>query len=214
MDVVVLLGAPGSGKGTAAARVVRKLGLTPIASGDMLRDAVARQTAAGIEASRYMNSGELVPDALIGRMISDLIEAGSDQARYLLDGFPRTVPQMGILDAILADCGGVLKAAVVIEVADAVVTARLAGRQVCPACKAVYHVATLPPKRAGVCDACAAALVQRTDDLPETIAQRLAVYHRQTEGVIDAYAARGVLKRVDGVGGVDAVAERMTQALK
>lgn len=213
MDVVVLLGAPGSGKGTAAARLVRGGGYRHVASGDMLRDAVARGTPAGVEADGYMRRGELVPDALIGRMIGERLEAGPDDARYLLDGFPRTAEQRDILDAILADCGGALRAVVLIEIGDAAVTERIAGRRVCPGCKAVYHVATLPPRQAGVCDACGGALAQRADDRPETIAQRLAVYHRQTAGLIGAYAARGLLKRVDGTGEADEIAARISRAL-
>lgn len=214
MDVVVLLGPPGCGKGTAAACLVQKLGFIQMSSGDMLRDIVAHKTATGIDAATYMIRGALVPDIMIGRMISDLIEAGPDSARYLLDGFPRTDGQMSILDDILADCGGVLRAVVLIEVNAAMLIERLVGRRVCPACKAVYHVVTLAPKQADICDACGAALVQREDDRPETISQRLEVYHRQTAGLIDAYAARGVLKRVDGSGGVDVFTARMIRALE
>jgi len=213
MDVILLLGAPGSGKGTAAARLAERRGFVPVSSGDMLRDAVARKTPAGVAAQAYMSRGELVPDAIVGRMIGDLLQAGPPDAHYLLDGFPRTVAQLEMLEKALADCGGAIAAAVLIEVGDALVTERIAGRRVCPACKAVYHVATLPPKRPGVCDACGGALVQRADDRPETIAQRLEVYHRQTAAVIDACAARNLLTRVDGTGGADTVAGRILRAL-
>lgn len=213
MNVILLLGAPGSGKGSVAARLTAKRGFVSVSSGDMLRDAVARETPAGVEAHTYMARGELVPDALIGRMIGDLLKAGAPDAHYLLDGFPRTVTQLEQLERTLDECGGSIRAAFLIDVSDELVIARIAGRRVCPACKAIYHVPTLPPKKEGICDACGAALVQREDDRIETIMPRLAIYHEQTPGVIDACAARKVLQRIDGASGADYVATRILQVL-
>lgn len=213
METIVLLGAPGAGKGTAAARLVSRLGVRHVSSGDLLRGAVKQGTAAGIEADGYMKRGELVPDALIGRIIADLLAAGGPDARYLLDGFPRTVPQAEMLQQVVAAQGGHIRGAVVLDVAEEVLVDRLAGRRVCSKCSAGYHIRTLPPKIADTCDACGAKLVQRSDDNAETVRNRLAVFRRNTEPLIAWYAARKQLARVDGVGGADAVAERVIQAL-
>ena len=213
MEIIILLGAPGAGKGTAAARLVERLAARHVSSGDLLRDAVKRGTPAGREADGYMRRGELVPDALIGRIISDLLAAGGTDARYLLDGFPRTAAQADMLDAVVAAQGGRIRAAVLLEVPEDVLVERLAGRRVCPQCAAGYHVRTLPPRTAGVCDACRAALVQRPDDAPETVRNRLAVYQRQTAPLVAWYESRGALVRVDGVGSADAVCARIVGAL-
>lgn len=213
MDVVILLGAPGSGKGTVATRLVAQQGFALIASGDMLRDAVTSETAAGVEAKAYMTDGELVPDTLIGRMVGDLLQGGPADAHYLLDGFPRTVAQLDILDFTLAACGGTIAAAILINLDDDEAAERIAGRRVCPSCNAVYHVEAHPPQRDGVCDTCGVALVQRDDDLPETVVQRIKIYHQQTSGVIEAFAARGLLKRVLGTGGGAKVTARILEEL-
>lgn len=213
MDVVILLGAPGSGKGTVAAHLVAQRGFMLIASGDMLRDAVTRKTAAGVEAQVYMTDGELVPDALIGRMVGDVLREGPADAHYLLDGFPRTVAQLDILEATLAACGGTIAAAILLELDDDEATERIAGRRVCPACKAVYHVVAKVPQSDGVCDTCGTALIQRDDDLPETVAQRIKIYHQQTSEVIEVFAARGLLKPVVGTGGGAKVTERILKVL-
>ena len=199
MKIVILLGAPGSGKGTIAGRLSAGEGVfRHVSSGDLLRDAVKRQTAAGMEADGYMKRGELVPDGLIARMISDLLAGLAVDGTLLLDGFPRTVAQAEMLDATVAAGGARLDAAVLLEVPDAVLVDRIAGRRVCPACGAGYHVASIPPRQEGVCDACCAALAVRKDDNPETVRNRLAVYRAQTMPLIDFYDARGLLRRVDG----------------
>ena len=214
MEVLILLGAPGAGKGTAATRLVERLGVRHVSSGDLLRDAVKKGTPAGKEADGYMKSGALVPDELIGRIISDVLVAGGREAKYLLDGFPRTVAQAEMLERVVAGQGGRIRAAVVLDVAEDVLVERLAGRRVCPKCAAGYHVRTLPPKVAGRCDACNTELVQRSDDTPETVRNRLTVFRDRTAPLIEWYQTRKLLARVDGVGSAAAVVERIIQALK
>lgn len=214
MDLVVLLGAPGSGKGTAAARLVgRRPGLVLVAAGDLLREAVKRGTPAGREAEQFMRQGGLVPDELIARLIGERLAAGGPEDCYLLDGFPRTAEQATLLDAMAAKHGARLRSVVLLEVAEDVILNRLAGRRICPACAAVYHVQSLPPKQADVCDACGAALVTREDDRPETVRNRLKVYGARTLGLVGLYQARGLLRRVDGMGPVEEVADRIDRAL-
>ncbi len=214
MKIVVLLGAPGSGKGTIAGRLAASDStFRHISSGDLLRDAVKRSTLAGAEADGYMKRGELVPDALVGRMIADLLAGLDGSLTLLLDGFPRTVAQALILDEISARCGAVVGAVVLFEVDDAVLVERIAGRRHCPACGRGYHVTNIAPRRAGFCDACGTALAVRKDDNPETVVNRLAVYREQTVPLVDFYSARGLLRRVDGVGAIDAIVARVRQAL-
>jgi len=171
----------------------------------MLRDAVKRQTAAGMEADGYMKRGELVPDALIARMVPDFLAESDSGVTLLLDGFPRTVAQAEMLDETLASSGASL-AVVQLDVPEEVLLDRFAGRRVCPSCKRGYHVTTLRPRREGVCDTCGEGLVTREDDAPETARVRLAKYESQTRPLIDFYAARGLLARVDGARDADAVA--------
>jgi adenylate kinase len=214
MNVVVLLGAPGSGKGTIAGRLAgADRALRHVSSGDLLRDAVKRQTPAGAEADGYMRRGELVPDALVARLIADLMAEAGETGVLLLDGFPRTVAQAGMLDQTVARCGARLSSAVLLEVPEGILVDRIAGRRACPACGAGYHVTNIPPRREGLCDACGTALTVRKDDLPETVRNRLAVYQAQTVPLIGFYEARGVLRRVDGMGPIDGIAERVRQAL-
>ncbi len=214
MEAIILLGAPGAGKGTAAERLVKRLGVRHVSSGDLLRSAVKQGTPAGREADGYMKSGKLVPDELIGRIITDLLVAGGADLKVLLDGFPRTVAQAEMLEKVIAAQHGRIRGTVVLDVAEDILVDRLAGRRVCPACSAGYHVSTLPPKVAGKCDACGAALVQRTDDNPETVRNRLAVFRKDTAPLIEWYAARKMLVRVDGTGAADAVTDRIVQALQ
>ncbi|MBR2837341.1 MAG: adenylate kinase [Kiritimatiellae bacterium] len=195
MDIVILLGAPGSGKGTIAGRLASEdASLKHVSSGDLLRGAVAKGTPAGVEAKAFMEKGELVPDALIARMIKDVLAETTGDVTMLLDGFPRNVAQA----EILAATGAPIRSVVLVDVPDAVIADRIAGRRTCPNCKAGYHVTALPPKVEGVCDRCGAALVVRKDDNPETVKDRLVVYHRETEPLIAYYEGKGLLRRIDG----------------
>jgi len=210
MRIVILLGAPGSGKGTVASRLVASdASLRHVSSGDLLRDAVKRQTPAGTEAEGYMKRGELVPDVIIAQMIADLMNGITGTCTLLLDGFPRTVVQAQILDETIDRCGASLFSVVLLEVEDEILVDRIAGRRGCPKCGAGYHVKTIPPKVEGVCDVCGTGLVIRKDDNPETVKNRLSVYQAQTVPLIDFYAARGVLRRVVGTGPIGEIVERV-----
>ena len=195
MNIVILLGAPGSGKGTIAGRLAAAdANLKHVSSGDLLRGAVAKGTAAGVEAKAYMDKGQLVPDALIAQMIKDVISETAGDVTMLLDGFPRNVAQAEILEGT----GAPIRSVVLVDVPDAVIADRIAGRRTCPKCKAGYHVKALPPKVEGICDKCGAELVIRKDDNPDTVKDRLVVYHRETEPLIAYYEKKGLLRRIDG----------------
>ena len=210
MNIVILLGAPGSGKGTVAGKLASENeGLKHVSSGDLLRGAVAKGTSAGVEAKGYMEKGNLVPDALIAQMIKDVVAETTGDVTMLLDGFPRNLAQAKILE----DMGAPVKSAVLIDVPDSIIQDRIAGRRTCPKCKAGYHVRNLPPKVEGVCDVCGEKLVIRKDDNPETVKDRLVVYHRETEPLIAFYRDKGLLKSVDGTIGVDNVAAAFLKAM-
>ena len=174
-----------------------------------MRDAVKRQTPEGVEADGFMRRGELVPDALIARMIADLMAGAEGGCTLLLDGFPRTVAQAEILDKTVERIGAEISSAVLLDVPDGILVGRIAGRRVCPACGAGYHVVNIPPRREGVCDACGTELAVRRDDNPETVKNRLAVYRAQTMPLVEFYEARGVLRRVDGTGPIDGIVENV-----
>jgi adenylate kinase len=195
MNIVILLGAPGSGKGTIAGSLAAENeNLKHVSSGDLLRGAVAKGTPAGVEAKGYMEKGQLVPDSLIAQMIKDVIAETEGDVTMLLDGFPRNVAQARILE----ETGAPVKCAVLVDVPDEIIADRIAGRRACPKCKAGYHVKALPPKVEGVCDHCGEALVIRKDDNPETVKDRLVVYHRETEPLIAFYEEKSLLRRIDG----------------
>lgn len=195
MNMVILLGAPGSGKGTIAGRLAEtNANLKHVSSGDLLRGAVAKGTPAGVEAKGFMERGQLVPDGLIAQMIKDVIAETQGDVTMLLDGFPRNVAQAEMLEAT----GAPIRSVVLVDVPDEIIQDRIAGRRTCPKCKAGYHVTALPPKVAGVCDKCGAELVVRKDDNPDTVKDRLVVYHRETEPLIAFYEAKGLLRKMDG----------------
>ena len=200
MNIVILLGAPGSGKGTIASRLAgENANLKHVSSGDLLRGAVAKGTPAGLEAKDYMAKGNLVPDALIAQMIKDVIAETQGDVTMLLDGFPRNLAQAEILEKT----GAPIRSVVLVDVPDEIIADRIAGRRTCPKCKAGYHVKALPPKVEGVCDVCGEKLVIRKDDNPETVKDRLVVYHRETEPLIAFYEKKGLLRRIDGDQGPD-----------
>jgi adenylate kinase len=209
---LILLGAPGAGKGTQGALLAKKHGIARIATGDILRDAVRRGTPLGLEAKSFMDAGELVPDDVILGMVREVIVAA--ESGFILDGFPRTLEQAEGLAGILGELGLSLDAVVVLRVPDDVLIKRISGRRSCPECKAVYNVYFDPPKEAGICDRCGAALVERADDDEETVRRRLEIYQRQTRPLIDYYQGAGIdVQFVDGEAPVDAVQQAIHDAL-
>ena len=205
-SIVVFLGAPGAGKGTAAAAVAARTGARHVSTGAMLRDAVARGTPAGLEAKSHMEAGGLVPDEVLYRMVAELLAATPDPATLFFDGFPRNEAQAAKLDELAAASGATVSSALLLDVSREALLERLGGRRVCPKCGAGYHVKALPPKVEGVCDACGAALVTRVDDQPATIAHRLEVYESATAPVIGFYEKAGKLRRLDASGTAEEVA--------
>ena len=202
---IVLLGPPGSGKGTQASALEQRSDVPHIASGDLLRANVRDKTELGRKAQPYMDRGDLVPDSLILDMMADRLSQPDAQQGYVLDGFPRTVAQAEALEERLRGLKQGLDAVIYLQVPEAEILRRLGGRRTCPQCNAIYHVDTMPPKREGVCDACGAQLVQRDDEKPEVIRKRLEVYSAQTRPLLDYYQSRGLLREVDGTIGVDRV---------
>ncbi|MGK7310994.1 MAG: adenylate kinase [Candidatus Longimicrobiales bacterium M2_2A_002] len=210
---IILLGAPGAGKGTQGALLAETHDVERISTGDLLREAVRKGTPLGREARKYMDAGELVPDDVILGMVREVLDDEGD-AGFILDGFPRTVDQADGLADILDDLDLELDAVVVIRVSDEELIKRLSGRRSCPECNAVYNVHFDPPEIEGVCDECGAELVQRSDDEPETVKNRIQVYNRQTRPLIDYYEASDVpVEYVDGEQDVDAVQDEIEDAL-
>lgn len=192
---VIFLGPPGAGKGTHAVGLAKDLGISHLSTGDMLRAAVKAGTPLGIEAKGYMEAGKLVPDTLIIDLLFESM--GDDGAGWILDGFPRTVPQAEALGARLEEAGKELEGVILFEVPDQVLVERISSRLSCPSCGAVFNRSTLPPAKEGICDRCGADLVTRKDDQPEAVTQRLEVYQRQTSPLIAYYEEQGKLIRVD-----------------
>lgn len=214
MKIVILLGAPGSGKGTIASRLTEENSVYQhVSSGDLLRDAVKQQTSAGKAADGYMKSGELVPDAVIADMIRDYIAGVQGECTLLLDGFPRTVVQAQILDQVIESSGAELHAVVLMEVADEALSERISGRRICPKCGVGYHIRTIRPVKDGICDVCGTELITRKDDKPEIVKHRLAVYRDQTVPLIDYYAACDVLRRIIAVDALDENLKQVKQVL-
>lgn len=195
---VMLLGAPGAGKGTQAARIVEEFGLLHLSTGDILRQAVADRTPLGLEAGRYMDSGRLVPDDVVIGLVKDRISQPDAAAGVLFDGFPRTVPQADALGAALAESGKRLDVVVNVEVDTEAIVGRITSRRQCRSCNRVYNVLTDPPARADVCDDCGGEVYQRDDDTEEAVRSRLDAYDAQTSKLIPYYEAAGVLHTVDG----------------
>jgi adenylate kinase len=210
---VVLLGPPGAGKGTQAKLLQERFQGYQISTGDILRKAVAEKTPLGIEAASYIDRGALVPDDVILNLVAERIKEKDCANGFLLDGFPRTVAQADGLQQILQSLGQELDGVLSVQVPTQVIVDRLSGRRTCKDCGAMYHVAFSPPKKAGTCDHCDGALYQRNDDSPETIETRLKVYENQTAPLVDYYREQGLLRDIDGVGSVEEIHRRVTQAL-
>jgi adenylate kinase len=210
---VIFLGPPGVGKGTQAEFISKKYNIPKLSTGDLLRESVDRQTSLGKEAKGFMERGDLVPDAVVIGLVEEKLAAPECQNGFLLDGFPRTVIQADELSALLQKKEAGLDRVVYFSIPKNEIVKRIGGRRSCPECKAVYHLESIPPKRDGVCDVCGKGLIQRTDDMPETIESRLAVYQEQTEPLINYYKHRSILSELDGSGAVAAVQERLVVLL-
>lgn len=210
---LIFLGAPGVGKGTQADLVAARFGRPKISTGDILREAVRNKTLMGMQAKACMDQGQLVPDSVVIGIVRDKLAEPSCAKGFLLDGFPRTVPQAEELAAILKARGLQLDRVINVSVPREDVVRRLTGRRSCPKCQAVFHVEFAPPKRAGFCDRCGGELMQRSDDKRETVENRLAVYEEQTAPLIAYYRQRGLLSDIDGAGKVERVQQRVVELL-
>ena len=210
---VIFLGPPGVGKGTQADFIAQKYEIPKLSTGDLLRESVANETSLGKEAKGYMNRGELVPDAVVVGLVEEKLSSPECQKGFLLDGFPRTEAQADQLSSYLASTGKCLDQVVYFSLSKDEIIRRISGRRSCPECKAVYHLESVPPKHAGICDVCGKSLIQRNDDKPETVESRLAVYQEQTAPLVEYYKTRNILGELDGAGSVSAVQERLVALL-
>jgi adenylate kinase len=211
---VVLFGPPGAGKGTQAKFLAEKFNIPHISTGDILRENVKKGTALGVKARSYMDKGALVPDQLLNDLVRSRLEEPDTKRGFLLDGYPRTIPQATALDEILDDLNRKLTAVVNIEVGTSALVKRLSGRRICRQCGASYHVTFNPPKVPGICDLCGGELYQRADDTEEAIKNRLAVYKKQTQPVLDYYKKKGVLVDIDGDREIEEVKADAIKALE
>ena len=195
---IIMLGAPGAGKGTQAKMIADKYGVPHVSTGDIFRANIKNGTELGMEAKKYMDQGLLVPDELTVKILLDRVSQPDCKNGYVLDGFPRTIPQAEVLDKALAELGESIDYAIDVDVPDENIVKRMSGRRACVGCGATYHIVYNPTKVEGKCDTCGADLILRDDDKPETVKKRLDVYHEQTQPLIDYYKAKGILKEVDG----------------
>lgn len=206
---LILLGAPGAGKGTQAERLCAILGIPTISTGNILRAAIKNETPVGLQAKHYIEAGQLVPDQVIIDIVTERLAAPDCEKGYILDGVPRTIAQAEALEK----AGIVFDDVISIEISDEAIMQRMSGRRVCEHCGASFHLVAVPPKQEGICDNCGGKLVQRKDDAPETVKTRLEVYHRETAPLIDFYKERGVLKRVETQPTVEENTKAMLRAL-
>ncbi|MCM1124937.1 MAG: adenylate kinase [Lachnospiraceae bacterium] len=195
---IIMLGAPGAGKGTQAKMIAEKYAVPHVSTGDIFRANIKNGTELGMEAKKYMDQGLLVPDELTVKILLDRVAQEDCRNGYVLDGFPRTIPQAEVLDRALDEIGDKIDYAINVDVPDENIIRRMGGRRACLSCGATYHVEHIPPKQEGICDTCGKELVLRDDDKPETVKNRLDVYHKQTQPLIDFYQAKGILRTVDG----------------
>ena len=210
---IIMLGAPGAGKGTKAKMIADKYGVPHVSTGDIFRANIKNGTELGMEAKKYMDQGLLVPDELTVRILLDRVAQDDCKNGYVLDGFPRTIPQAEVLDSELTKLGDHIDYAINVDVPDENIVKRMSGRRACLTCGATYHIEHVPPKKEGICDVCGSELVLRDDDKPETVKNRLNVYHEQTQPLIDFYTEKGVLKTVDGTVPMEEVFAAITAIL-
>ena len=202
---LIMLGAPGAGKGTQAKKIAAEFGIPHISTGDIFRANIKNGTELGKKAKSYMDAGQLVPDELVCDLVADRISQDDCSKGFILDGFPRTIPQAEALDAAVEKLGTKIDRAVDVDVPDEAIVTRMGGRRACVSCGATYHIKYNPTKQEGICDVCGGKLILRDDDRPETVQTRLGVYHEQTQPLIDYYAEKGVLTTVDGTKEMDEV---------
>ena len=195
---IIMLGAPGAGKGTQAKMIADKYSIPHISTGDIFRANIKNGTELGKEAKKYMDNGQLVPDELTVKILLDRVANDDCKNGYDLDDFPRTIPQAEVLDSELNKLGDKIDYAINVDVPDENIVNRMSGRRACVNCGATYHIVHIPPKKEGICDKCGNELILRDDDKPETVLKRLSVYHEQTQPLIDFYNAKNVLRTVDG----------------
>lgn len=211
---IIMLGAPGAGKGTQAKKIADNYGIPHISTGDIFRANIKNGTELGRKAKEYMDQGLLVPDELVVDLVVDRVQKEDCVKGYVLDGFPRTIPQAEALDAALTTLGTAIDYAIDVDVPDTNIVRRMSGRRACVACGATYHIEHIPPKQEGICDRCGSTLILRDDDKPETVTRRLEVYHAQTQPLIDYYSSKGVLRAVDGTKDMEAVFAEITSILE
>jgi len=211
---IIMLGAPGAGKGTQAQMIAEKYNLPHVSTGDIFRANIKNGTELGREAKGYMDRGVLVPDELTVRILLDRVAQEDCKNGYILDGFPRNIPQAEVLDKELEKLGDKIDVAIDMEVPDESIIRRMAGRRACAGCGATYHIENVPPKKEGICDKCGEALILRDDDREETVKNRLNVYHEQTQPLIEFYTKKGILKTVDGTQDMMDVFKAITDILE
>ena len=202
---IIMLGAPGAGKGTQAKKIAEKYSIPHISTGDIFRANIKNGTELGKKAKTFMDQGLLVPDELVVDLVVDRVKQDDCENGYVLDGFPRTIPQAEALDKALAAMGEKMNYAINVEVPDENIVNRMSGRRACVDCGATYHIVYAPTQKEGICDKCGGELILRDDDKPETVQKRLGVYHEQTQPLIDYYSEAGILKNVDGTADINDV---------
>ena len=210
---IIMLGAPGAGKGTQAKMIAEKYGIPHISTGDILRANIKNGTELGAKAKTYMDQGQLVPDSVTVDLLMDRVAKEDCKDGYVLDGFPRTIPQAEVLEEALNKLGDRIDYAIDVDVPDENIIKRMSGRRACLTCGATYHIEHIPPKKEGICDVCGSKLVLRDDDKAETVKNRLEVYHKQTQPLIDFYTRKGVLRTVDGTLPMDEVFQAIRKIL-
>ena len=210
---IIMLGAPGAGKGTQAKKIAAKYDIPHISTGDIFRANIKNGTELGNKAKTYMDQGLLVPDELVVDLVVDRVKQEDCKNGYVLDGFPRTIPQAEALDKALAAIGEKMDYAIDVDVQDENIVHRMSGRRACVGCGATYHLEYAPTKTEGICDACGKELILRDDDKPETVKKRLGVYHEQTQPLIDYYTNAGILKTVDGTVDINDVFQTIVNIL-